>query len=53
MEIKIYKGYYIFKVTRNTYAIGKENNFSKHINMWETGYPKTLKEAKAFIDSIA
>lgn len=51
MEHRIYKGYYIFKVTRNTYAISKDNNFSNHIEMWGH-YPKTLKAAKAIIDEI-
>ena len=50
MIVKEYNGYYIFKITRNTFAISKENDFKKHINMYGH-YPKTLKEAKAIIDN--
>ena len=52
MEVRNYKGYYIFKVTRNTYAIGKDNNFRNHIDMFGH-YPRTLKAAKAIIDEMA
>ena len=47
--MKVYKGYEIDKVTRNTFRI--RHLGGEWIDMWGH-YPQTIKQAKEIIDSI-
>ena len=46
-ECREYKGFEIYKITHNTYIIKKDG---EKISMDK--YPRTLKEAKAIVDTF-